>query len=452
MMRAQDEKQYLKEVCTIITEDCGHMMVWIGYAENDDGKSVTPVASAGFDDGYLEHLDITWADTERGRGPTGTAIRTGKPSGCRNMLTDPEFKPWREDALKRGYASSLVLPLLDENRAFGAITIYSREPESFTADETALLTDLADDLAHGILTIRTQNARALAEETVRKERNFSNAVIQTTGGLIIGLDPEGRIQLFNHACEKTTGFTFDELKGKPFWDYLLLPEEMDAVKGVFRSIKDGKITAEMEFENYWKTKNGSRRFIKWANSALKDERGNVELVIGTGIDVTEDKENQARIDELNSFLMQRTTDLMSANKELEAFSYSVSHDLRTPLRAIMGFCTILLEEYSGKLDAEGQGFLSRIKISTDRMNGLIDDILSLAKISREEMHPKEIDLSAVAGSIVNELRQGEKRRKVEAVIAEGLTSIWRCAAYAYRAVEPYRQCLEVFEQNARRGH
>jgi len=420
MMRAQDEKQYLKDVCTIITKDCGHMMVWIGYAENDDGKCVTPVASAGFDDGYLEHLNISWADTERGRGPTGTAIRTGKPSGCRNMLTDPNFKPWREEALKRGYASSLVLPLLNENHAFGAITIYSKEPDSCAADETALLTDLADDLAHGILTIRTQNARAVAEEAVRKERNFSNAVIQTTGGLIIGLDPEGRIQLFNHACEKTTGFTFDELKSKPFWDYLLLPEEMDAVKGVFKSIKDGKTTAEMEFENYWKTKNGSRRFIKWANSALKDVGGNVELVIGTGIDVTEDMENRARIDELNSFLMQRTTDLMSANKELEAFSYSVSHDLRTPLRAIMAFCTILLEDYSDKLDAEGQGFLSRIKISTDRMNELIDDILSLAKISREEMHPKEIDLSAVAGSIVNELQQGEKRRKVEAVIAEGL--------------------------------
>src|SRR5271157_5905886 len=88
----------------------------------------------------------------------------------------------------------------------------------------------------------------------------------------------------------------------------------------------------------------------------------------------------------------------------------------------MGFCSILLEEYSSKLDAEGQDFLSRIKISTDRMNGLIDDILSLAKISREEMHPKEIDLSAVAGSIVNELKQGEKRRKVEAVIAGGLTA------------------------------
>ena len=420
MMRALDEDQYLKEVCRIITEDCGHMMVWIGYAENDDGKSVKPVASAGFEEGYLERLGITWADNERGRGPTGTAIRTGKPSGCRNMLTDPAFKPWREEAMKRGYASSLVLPLLTGKKAFGAMTIYSKEPDSFTADETALLTDLSDDLAYGILTIRLQKARALAEETVRKERNFSNAVIQTTSGLIIGMDPEGRIQLFNHACEKITGYTFNELKGKPFWDYLLLPEEMDAVKEVFKGIKDGKITAESEFENYWKTKGGSRRFIRWANSALKDASGNVELIIGTGIDMTDDKENRARIDELNSFLMQKTTDLLYANKELETFSYSVSHDLRSPLRAIKGFSTILLKDYSNNLDADGQDFLNRIKGGADRMSDLIDDMLSLAKISRDEMDPKEIDLSDVVESIVSELRQAEKDRNVEAIITKGL--------------------------------
>ena len=420
MMRAQDEKQYLSEVCKIITEDCGYKMVWVGFAEQDDGKTVTPVASAGFDEGYLEKLDITWADTGRGRGPTGTAIRTGKPFGCKNMLIDPAFKPWREDALRRGYASSLVVPLLSGKHAFGALTIYSKEPDSFVGDEVTLLKDLADDLAYGILTIRLQEARALAEETIRKERNFSNAVIQTTGGLIVGLDPNGRIQLFNNACEKSTGYTFDELRGKPFWDYLLLPEEMDAVKGVFKEIKEGKITAEMEFENYWKTKDGSQRFIRWANSALKDASGNVELIIGTGIDMTEDKENRARIEELNTFLMHRTTDLLAANKELETFSYSVSHDLRSPLRAIKGFSTILLKDYSNNLDADGQDFLNRIKGGADRMSDLIDDMLSLAKISRDEMDPKEIDLSDVVESIVSELRQAEKDRNVEAIITKGL--------------------------------
>ena len=102
-MRAQEESAYLKEICDLVVHDCGHAMVWIGYAEHDDEKSVRPVAWAGFEEGYLETLKITWADTERGRGPTGTAIRTGQPSLCRNMLTDPQFAPWREQALQRGY-------------------------------------------------------------------------------------------------------------------------------------------------------------------------------------------------------------------------------------------------------------------------------------------------------------------------------------------------------------
>ena len=86
-------------------------MVWIGYAEENKNKTVRPVAYSGFEEGYLKKLNITWADTERGRGPTGRTIRTGKPSMCKNMLTDPEFKPWRDEAIKRGYKSSLVLPL-----------------------------------------------------------------------------------------------------------------------------------------------------------------------------------------------------------------------------------------------------------------------------------------------------------------------------------------------------
>ena len=108
MMRSTNETELLHEVCRIIVEDCGHAMVWIGYAEDDEAKTVRPVAYAGFEEGYVETLNITWADTKRGRGPTGTAIRTGKPSACRNMLTDPLFKPWRKEATGRGYASSIV--------------------------------------------------------------------------------------------------------------------------------------------------------------------------------------------------------------------------------------------------------------------------------------------------------------------------------------------------------
>jgi PAS domain S-box-containing protein len=172
IMRTRDEREYLDEACQIIAKDCGYAMVWIGYKENDKGKSVRPVAHAGFEAGYLETLNITWADTERGRGPTGMAIRTGKPCVCTNMLTDPKFAPWREQAVKRGYASSVVLPLLDERNAFGAVSLYSKQPDSFSTAEVELLTELAVDLAFGITTLRLRKEKLLDEEKIKSLARF----------------------------------------------------------------------------------------------------------------------------------------------------------------------------------------------------------------------------------------------------------------------------------------
>jgi sigma-B regulation protein RsbU (phosphoserine phosphatase) len=127
-----------------------------------------PVAKAGFEAGYLEILKTTWADTEWGRGPTGTSIRTHQTVVARNIATDPRMTLWREEALKRGYGSSVSIPLLMDSTAFGALMIYATEPETFGAEEVKLLTELASDLAFGITTLRTRAERARAEEEIRK--------------------------------------------------------------------------------------------------------------------------------------------------------------------------------------------------------------------------------------------------------------------------------------------
>ncbi len=169
LLRASDETQLLRSVCEIVTEDCGHPMVWIGYAENDEGKSVRPVAYSGFEQGYLDSLQITWAETERGNGPTGTAIRTGQPAMCADMLSDLKFAPWRAEALKRGFASSAVVPLLDETgKAFGAMTMYSKQTHAFSPDEFKLLSELAGDLSFGIRSLRARVAHAAAEAAGKK--------------------------------------------------------------------------------------------------------------------------------------------------------------------------------------------------------------------------------------------------------------------------------------------
>ena len=223
MLHSENEILYINEVCRILVEDCGHKMVWVGYALDDEAKSVKPVAHYGFEEGYLQSLNTTWSDTEWGRGPTGTAIKTGKPALCRNMFTDPSFEPWREQATTRGYASSIVLPLISEGKVFGAINIYSIDPDSYTPDEINLLTNLADDLAYGINTIRLKEsenkALALLRESEEKYRLLFNEMIEGFSFHEIILDKEGkpcdyRFISVNPAFEKHTGLRADEVVGK----------------------------------------------------------------------------------------------------------------------------------------------------------------------------------------------------------------------------------------------
>jgi PAS domain S-box-containing protein len=223
MMRAVDEATYLEEVCRIVTEDCGHAMVWIGFAADNPEKTILPVAYAGFEAGYLETLHLTWADNERGRGPTGTAVRTGQASLCRNMLTDPKFVPWRAEAVKRGYASSIGLPLKRDGPAFGALTIYSRRPDPFSDDEVKLLFELANDLAYGISVIRQRDARAAAEAAlIESETRYRSLFQGMTEGFALhqivcneqGTPCDYRFLDVNPAFERLTGLKLAEVKGK----------------------------------------------------------------------------------------------------------------------------------------------------------------------------------------------------------------------------------------------
>ena len=123
-----------------------------------------------------------------------------------------------------------------------------------------------------------------ADETLQEERNFVSAVIDTAGALVVVLDLQGRIIRFNRACEQTTGYSFDEVRGRHFWDLFLIEEEMEPVKSVFEHLKEGNFPNE--YENYWVTRDGSRRLIAWSNTALLDNEGLVEYIISTGIDIT----------------------------------------------------------------------------------------------------------------------------------------------------------------------
>ena len=184
LVRADSESKLLQQVCDLVVEEAGYRFCWVGRAERDEAKSILPLAKAGFEAGYLDTLKITWADNERGRGPAGECIRTGQTVAARNIATDARMAPWREEALKRGYASCVAIPLPIGAAVFGVIVIYSSELDTFGTEEVKLLTELASDLAFGIDTLRTRAAHTAAEEEIRRlNADLEQRVVRRTAEL-----------------------------------------------------------------------------------------------------------------------------------------------------------------------------------------------------------------------------------------------------------------------------
>ena len=168
LLRAGSETELLREICHVIAGSEGYMMAWVGFIEHDSARTVRPVAYSGFESGYLEQADITWADVPNGRGPCGRAVRSGRPAVCRDLLNDPDYAPWRDEALRRGYCSSICLPLRHDGIIFGVLAFYSADNDAFDPDEIRLLEELADGMAFGILTLRAREQHLRSEAEVRR--------------------------------------------------------------------------------------------------------------------------------------------------------------------------------------------------------------------------------------------------------------------------------------------
>ncbi len=170
IINARDEGDLLQRTCRLIVESAGYLMAWVGYAEDGPGKHVKPMAQYGFEDGYLDSLEITYGDAEHAQEPTGTAIRTGRKALLKDIPRDADHAQGRDGALKGGYTSSLALPLSSGGHTFGALNIYAGNPDAFHEEEVTLLEELGANLAHGIMALRARSERAEAMEALEKER------------------------------------------------------------------------------------------------------------------------------------------------------------------------------------------------------------------------------------------------------------------------------------------
>lgn len=159
LMRARSEPELLRDLCNVAVESGNYAMAWIGLAQRDEAKSVRPVACAGIGTPYLDVAKVTWSEGELGRGPTGSAIRSGHPVINDDLTVNPAMAPWRGAALEHGFLSSIAIPLGNDGGIFGALTLYSAEAGAFSDDEVALLVELGRDIAYGRDALRTRRTK-----------------------------------------------------------------------------------------------------------------------------------------------------------------------------------------------------------------------------------------------------------------------------------------------------
>lgn len=246
-------------------------------------------------------------------------------------------------------------------------------------------------------------------------------LIQFVWDAMLSVDREYRIQSWNRAAELIYGWTAEEVQGKVMFDVL---------QSTYPNSERQTVIQQLDTRGFWRgevihlRKDGTPIYALAAKTMLYDEKGERIGMVTVNHDITERKQAEERIHDLNVDLerrvQERTAQLTALNQEMEAFSYTVSHDLRTPLRALDGFSQVLLEDYRDALDEEGQYLLDRIRAASQHMGQLIDDLLNLSRLSRGEIRRERVNLSALAQSIVADLQEALPQRQVEVAIQPDL--------------------------------
>ncbi|MDP3623829.1 MAG: PAS domain S-box protein [Methanobacteriaceae archaeon] len=287
IVRIKDKDELLNNICRLIVEEGGYILAWVGMAENDEFKSVRPVAQYGFDNGYLESIKISWGDNKYSTGPTGRAIKNSEVSISRDILKDASFKLWQEKAMERNYNSSIALPLFIGKETVGSLNIYSSGKDTYDEKEVELLQELAGDISYylesfNILKEKDLALKKLKESEIRYRNIFENSeegIYQSTA--------QGKYIHVNPALARMAGFESPEAmiyEVKDISKFYVNPRDRKNLK---KLLEKEDVVKDYHVEVF--LKNGEKAWMSITEKAIRNDKKEILYYEGLARDVTREK-------------------------------------------------------------------------------------------------------------------------------------------------------------------
>lgn len=368
---AKAESDLMRDFCRIIVEIGGYRMAWVGMTQDNPEQSVHPLASWGDKGGYLESLNLTWSDTAKGRGPVGTAIRSGATCVFQNIVTHPHFAPWRRQALDQGYGAAIALPLKFDEKTSGALSIYAAESDGFNPEETDLLEELAANLSYGITILRLRAER----NRIHKERTqLASMVEQAEEGMLL-VDTSATIQYVNPAFERISGLFKPDIQGQNI--RTLTGDEQN--EACWQAIADALDADKLKIRRFTnRKKDGTPYEVDISISAVRDSAGALSSHMVVMRDITHEVQLEKQLQQAQKM------------EVIGAFSGGIAHDFNNILGAMINCSELALEDLPA--DHPVREDLEHILKAGLRGKNLVKQIRTFSRREEPQRLPVEIDL------------------------------------------------------------